>query len=369
MSPTARYGRSAITSSNSRRAFVLRAACGRCGDVGVEVARAVGAAARHGPRRGPPRAASPARGRASGRASAPPAARVEHAGQAALGEFDRLHRNDGSEHGRQECCPETGELVHEFEHLGGQAPLVVIVSHHGVGDPNLHAQCLDRRGEGRRPCWHRARSRRSSPRSSARRPARETSWPSSASILAAGPLIACPPTIGVTATRAAPYSTCRGFAGAHARHGQDRSDADERIGRADDDAAQAVELRERAMRPCFVGASKADGRDYRLAAQSHEPVLEGEIARRRSPPSCAPDRRTSAPSRASRPDACARSSMTDDSAPPVRRRRVRSMWVARSLSPRRNQVSPPICPRASIMFQLSPRRPQPVSGLSRPARV
>src|SRR6185437_6891583 len=44
---------------------------------------------------------------------------------------------------RSGVLPRDRKFVHEIEHLGGKAPLVIVVSHHGVGDPHLQAQCLD----------------------------------------------------------------------------------------------------------------------------------------------------------------------------------------------------------------------------------
>ena len=54
---------------------------------------------------------------------------------------------------------------------------------------------------------------------------------------------------------------------------------------------------------------------------------------------------------------------------PSASRWVRKKWVAMSLSPSRNHVSPPSFSSASITVQDSPASPHPVSALMAPARV
>ncbi len=63
------------------------------------------------------------------------------------------------------------------------------------------------------------------------------------------------------------------------------------------------------------------------------------------------------------------SATMDVSDSPARKRRVRSMWTARSRSPSANQVSPPSEASAPMKFQLSSARPQPRTGSLKPASV
>ena len=74
-------------------------------------------------------------------------------------------------------------------------------------------------------------------------------------------------------------------------------------------------------------------------------------------------------SRALTPNARAISEVISTRAAPSARRLVRWRWVPRSRSPRRNQAGPPRRSRASMACQVSPAKPQPVSGFTASAKV
>ena len=172
---------------------------------------------------------------------------------------------------------------------------------------------------------------------------------------------------------------------AHPGQGEDRADADERVRRADHDQPQfpvGERGEEIGVRAGRFDAGEFDFPHHRLAAQAHEIILEIEPG---SPPPCPPplaeegeaEPRTRVrtgssdigKSRVAMPRRRRKSSITAERLSPDLRRRVRSTWVARSPSPSRNHVSPPSASNAAIKVQVSPRRPQPSSGLSWPESV
>ena len=173
--------------------------------------------------------------------------------------------------------------------------------------------------------------------------------------------------MGETAT--ASRATCRERVG-EPRHGQERADRHDRVGRAHHD--------HRRRRP---GRRAPRGR----APPLRRPRSEATRRRRRgggrrSTPGTRPrDRRRSVSRvrtgssdmgrrRTDTPRAGVISDVTSDNEAPSDRRWVRYRWVARSWSPRRNQVSPPRRSRLSMTPQVSPARPQPRSSSFKPGQ-
>ena len=107
-------------------------------------------------------------------------------------------------------------------------------------------------------------------------PVAETSWPSEASILSAGPLSARPPTIGLTATFGA-----RGWARASliAWQGQDRAYAHDRVRRTQDDGVGTGDRREHMLRrPGVLDTAQLDPEHLVPLPAAHEVLLELEAA-------------------------------------------------------------------------------------------
>ena len=179
-------------------------------------------------------------------------------------------------------------------------------------------------------------------RSRGRRRARVDSWPSEASIRSAGPLSALPPMIPLTATirRAAPSGRREELR--QAGNGEDRPDRDDRVRRRDDDDVGGAERGDDlGGRAGGLDPGEADLADVGRLAEPDEVVLEVEPAV--VGPDLGPDglvghrqdrgrrRRASAGGRR----------RTSVRRPPRRSRSVRTMCVARSRSPSRNQPSSP----------------------------
>ena len=211
----------------------------------------------------------------------------------------------------------------EGEALAGESDLVVERAHHGVGH-------YRQASAGWRPVprrRYRSRGRRSAPHSATRCCGCPASSPSSAMILAVGPFTALPPMMGETAIdgRAAGPQRL-----AHARHRQDRIDAEPGIGGADDDAGQRRARTEqpRALRRLGRASGRAlvaDVAHHRPALLAHEILLEGERALRRSPPPCARDRPSWAARARATPSFAARCAQTGGQ----RLRRPRAAWCDR----------------------------------------
>ena len=169
----------------------------------------------------------------------PAARRVrQHRRQPALGLRQRLHRHDRvcrpAAHGcigsrsRPRVRASRSQKARHWRAsatLSSSVRIMVLVTIAGIGmaaGERLVGAC-------------RSRSRRSAPHNARRCCGCPAASPSSAMILAAGPLTALPAMMGDTAMTGTPL---RAQGLAHARHRQDRLDAEPRVRRADDDAGQ-----------------------------------------------------------------------------------------------------------------------------------
>ena len=187
--------------------------------------------------------------------------------------------------------------------------------------------------------------------------------PSSGSVMAAsGPLTARPPTRGLTAT------TGR-------RPRASRTPSRARIGSTDTYGLEGP----------ITTTSAASIAGSRPGAGAEEPSQKTRVTRG------APRRPTSQPWKSSTPSSVCRrvgrgvshigstcgptpsarqrSAVIAVSLSPASSRAVRTRWVPRSRSPRRNQVGPPSRSTMAIDSNVSPARPQPCSGCASPASV
>ena len=218
--------------------------------------------------------------------------------------------------------------------------------------PSASATCVQRRRQRRRaalvgddpveqPAVARAPYAARSPAASSVRPAQSMN----ASV---GPLSTAPPTIG--RDRDDRRRRCAQRL-AHARHGEDRADRDDRVRRADDDRARRgdrVEHLRRRARGLDARRSATSSTGPGAALADHE-LLERRASRRAPARACAPARRTSAARARATPSA--RRELGERLRRRARPRRAsarRSRHNARSRSPRLNQTS---------LAELAQRRP------------
>ncbi len=119
----------------------------------------------------------------------------------------------------------------ERQQAGGERRAIVVGAHDRWAGRRRPSPAPRSRAQA--PHRPRRRTKRSTrPAYSRATPRALDSWPSDVSIRSAGPLSARPPMIGLTATFGSPGGDQRIT---HARQLQDRADADDRVGGADDD--------------------------------------------------------------------------------------------------------------------------------------
>ena len=106
-------------------------------------------------------------------------------------------------------------------------------------------------------------------------PATDGSVPNSSISLSAGPFNAAPAMIGDTAMTSSRRAR---EGGQHPRDGKERSDRDDRVGRADHDPIRLVQCLENlGGGSCRLGTGEADGADGHVVVQPDEVVLEGDL--------------------------------------------------------------------------------------------
>ena len=249
-------------------------------------------------------------------------------------------------------CPWTGMIVSGCT-VDGQATAASVcagerggdpgVGHHRVGDDRVHARGLDLARRGRAS----TASITSVPQNSAyarATPTHDTSMPSGPISRSAGPFT------GRAADDRADADDAVAAGDEHvadAGHREDRADRDHRVRRADEDglgrssasstpgaAARGVGAVE--VAPRRPAARRARARTTPASrARSRRRPSDGDPGARRGRRSSAAGAARRPRPRRSRPVTSLRASR------PSRRRSVRKRWVARSRSPRRNQVSSP----------------------------
>ena len=191
-------------------------------------------------------------------------------------------------------------------------------------------------------------------------PSALSSCPAHAMNAAVGPLSTSPPTIGLTATTGARAAARL----AHAGHGEDRADRDDRVRGADHDRARA---RDRVEHLGRAGAASDALENSTSSTGPAAALADHELLERQPAPARAHARahRLVAHRQHARADAERVAQLAQGVRQPRARRqpaRARGR-PPRSRSPRLNQTSTPSSRSPSMTWKVSSRRPQPRSSI------